>query len=159
MKPRSAKAKGTKLEKWVAAQLNAIGVPAGKQPGSGIYQDFPHDVRAMLRDGPFIVECKAWQHGWRTGDTAMGAADILVIKRNFADPCVYMPWSFFARLAGLANEAGNVKPTVVIKAGTPEETRRGADVRQVLLTGKTPRSFDKPPPGHKHRWPKRKVGK
>lgn len=115
MKAKSAKAKGTKLEKWVADQLNKIGVPAGKQPGSGIYQDFPHDVRAMLRDGPFIVECKSWKHGWRTGDNAMGQADILVIKRDHGTPCVYMPWEFFARLVALTQDGGDdsepVEPT------------------------------------------------
>lgn len=115
MKPGYAKKKGTKLERWVADQLTKVGVAARRQPGSGVYQDFPHDVYGELRDGPFIVEAKAWKHGWRTGDAAMGQADCLVIKRDFATPCVYMSWAFFARLVGLANEGrakdGNVIPS------------------------------------------------
>ena len=108
MKARSAKAKGTKLEKWVVAQLERIGIRARRQPGSGIYDSFPHDAHFVLPDGEMIVECKAWAHGWRTGDSAMGRADLLVIKRNFGDPCVYMQWAAFERLVRLANAAGEI---------------------------------------------------
>ncbi len=105
MKPRSAKAKGTKLEKWVVAQLESLGIRARRQPGSGIYQDFPHDCHFELPDGSMIVEAKSWKFGWRTGDNAMGKADMLVIKRDFGEPCVYMTWRTFARVVGLATAA------------------------------------------------------
>ena len=107
MKPRSAKAKGARLEKWVRDKLRSIGVPARKQPGSGIYQGFPADVYADLPDGPAIVECKSLQHGWRTGDRMMGQADLLVIKRDRATPCVYMPWSTFERLIKMVHRHGD----------------------------------------------------
>ena len=153
MKPRSAKAKGTKLEKWVVDQLTNIGVPARKQPMSGALQDFPHDVYGELPDGRFIVEAKAWKHGWRTGDNAMGAADCLVMKRDYAAPAVYMSWDFFARLVGLANgdRVGSVSfPLTVRDSPEPPKARTGGSL--------SPRGFDKPPPGYKHRWPKREVG-
>ena len=100
MKPRSAKAKGTKLEKWVADQFSRItGWSARRQPGSGVYQGFPHDVEAIAPDGKrYIIEAKSWKNGWRTGDKAMGKAEILVIKRDHGEPCVYIPFAVFAEL-------------------------------------------------------------
>ena len=98
MKARSAKAKGTKLEKWCKDQLERLGLRSRRQPGSGIYQSFPHDIAFHLAGREWIGECKAWKHGWRTGDGALGQADILIIKRNFGEPCVYLPWARFAEL-------------------------------------------------------------
>ena len=105
MKARSAKAKGTKLEKWVVTQLERIGIRARRQPGSGIYDSFPHDAHFLLPDGDVIVEAKSWKNGWRTGDRALGKAQLLVIKRDYAEPCVYMPWDTFERLVKLADAA------------------------------------------------------
>ena len=98
MKPRSAKAKGTRLEKWVVSELEGLGVKARKQPGSGIYSDFPHDVQCWIADKRYIVECKSWKHGWRTGDNAMGKADVLVVKADHSEPRVYMTWDMFSEL-------------------------------------------------------------
>ena len=96
LKAKSAKAKGSKLEKWVDTQLTALGFHSRRQPGSGIYSDFPHDNHVVLPGvGPLIIECKSWKYGWRTGDSAMGKAELLVIKRDYGEPCVYMPWSTF----------------------------------------------------------------
>jgi hypothetical protein len=93
MKAKSAKRKGTNLERWVCDELRKIGLDARKQPGSGIYQDFPHDVSVKLGEHErLIIECKSWKDGWRTGDKAMGKADLLVIKRNYGEPRVYMSW-------------------------------------------------------------------
>lgn len=107
MKPRSAKAKGTKLEKAVMDLLNSIpGWKARKQPGSGIYDGFPHDVWAERSDGEkLIIEAKSWKNGWRTGDNAMGQADMLVIKRDFGEPMVYLSLKRFAQLTALEDAA------------------------------------------------------
>ena len=99
MKAASAKAKGTKLEKWVALELAKVGLSSRRQPGSGVYSDFPHDAMVRMRGKRYIIECKAWKDGWRTGDNAMGAADFLVIKRNHGEPRVYMSWETFIGLA------------------------------------------------------------
>ena len=99
MKTKSAKTKGYRLEKWIVDQLQSLGILARKQPGSGIYQDFPHDVYADIPGfGPLIVEAKSWKHGWRTGDNAMAGADILVIRADRSDPKVYMTWNTFSSL-------------------------------------------------------------
>jgi len=50
LKARSAKAKGTRLEKLVADDLQALGLEAGKQPGSGIYEDYPSDNWAIIHE-------------------------------------------------------------------------------------------------------------
>jgi len=99
LKARSAKAKGTRLEKFVAHAFNAFGWKARRQPGSGIYDGFAHDVEAVSPSGShFIVECKSWKHGWRTGDRAIGLADFLVIKRDFGPPMVYMSLATFGEV-------------------------------------------------------------
>lgn len=132
MKAVSAKKKGTRLERWIADQLSKAGVAARRQPGSGMYRDFPHDVRGELRDGPFIVEAKSWKHGWRTGEKAMGQADCLVIKRDFGTPGVYMSWEFFARLTQLANEdrAPSTPPDVTVSSEPPKARTSGSTLRR-----------------------------
>ncbi len=104
MKPGSAKQKGTKFEKLAAGLLDGIeGVSCRRQPGSGIYSDFPHDLRLRVGELDFICECKAWKEGWRTGDKAMGQAEILLIKRNYAEPRVYMTLGAFKALLEAIN--------------------------------------------------------
>ncbi len=105
---RSRKAKGTRLEKWVMDQFNRLpGWKARKQPGSGIFQDFPHDVHAEHDTfGRFTIECKSWKAGWRTGDKAMGMADFLVIRRDYGEAMVYMSFSKFAEI--VSHEPGSL---------------------------------------------------
>ena len=100
LKARSAKAKGTKLEKKIADDLEKdCKWKARKQPGRGIYSAFPHDVSALSPTGnEYIFEAKKWKHGWRTGDKAKGKAHFLVIERDFGQPCVYMTWDMFKEL-------------------------------------------------------------
>tara|TARA_Y100000310_G_scaffold212425_1_gene213286 strand:+ start:140 stop:484 length:345 start_codon:yes stop_codon:yes gene_type:complete len=99
MKARSAKAKGTRLEQFLTKVFGGMNWNTRRQPGSGIFRDFPHDVYAETDQGQrLIVECKSWKHGWRTGDKAMGAADMLVIKRDFGEPNIYMPLKIFEEI-------------------------------------------------------------
>ena len=99
MKARSKRAKGTRLEKFVAKAFESFGWEARRQPGSGVYQGFPHDVEAISPGGDkYILECKSWKHGWRTGDNAMGHARFLVIKRDHGEPMVYMSLATFGEV-------------------------------------------------------------
>ncbi len=100
MKARSAKAKGSKFEKKVVEFFNSLpGWSARKQPGSGIFQGFPHDVFAQLyREHDFVIECKKWKNGWRTGDKAIGQADFLFIERDYGEPMIYMSARVFAQI-------------------------------------------------------------
>jgi len=106
MKARSAKAKGTRLETFLAKEMDSLpGWSARKQPGSGIYQAFPHDLSIVDPCGrEWIGEAKSWKNGWRTGDKALGQADILFIKRDYGEPCVYMPFSKFVEMVSPLNE-------------------------------------------------------
>jgi len=95
----SAKRKGTKFEKLVASLFGSIpGARVRRQPGSGIYQDFPHDVYLQLGEEGYTIECKHWKFGWRTGDKAIGQADFLVIQRNYGEPMVYLKASLLHRI-------------------------------------------------------------
>lgn len=91
MKPRSAKAKGTRLEVEVVKLLEKQGIEARRQPGSGIYPDFPHDVELKVNGKRYIVECKARKSGFATLDRWKGQADLLVVKVDRGDPIVYLP--------------------------------------------------------------------
>lgn len=99
MKAATRKRKGRNFERKIVSYFD--GLPNWKarlQPGSGIYRDFPHDGFATLGEQDFILEMKKWKHGWRTGDNAMGQADMLVIERDFGEPMIYMPFRVFAQL-------------------------------------------------------------
>ena len=104
MKARSAKRKGTRLEQEVVKAFLDAGIPARRQPGSGIYADFPHDVEITPGDKRYIVECKARKSGFATLDRWRGHADLLVIKPDRKEPLVYMPISVLASLVGSENE-------------------------------------------------------
>ena len=107
IKARSAKAKGNKLEKWLVTEFERMGLKARRQPGSGAFEAFPHDVEAILHDGSRLL-CEAKQRkssAWATGDRWIGSADVLVVRldapRPFdptPEPRVYMSWSTFCRL-------------------------------------------------------------
>lgn len=98
MKAQSRKRKGRDFERKIVSFFNSL--PnwfARIQPGSGIYQGFPHDVFAKLGDEhDYVIECKKWKHGWRIGDKAMGQAEMLFIERDFGEPMIYMPARVFA---------------------------------------------------------------
>ena len=104
MKPRSAKSKGTRLEKWIASELEKIGISARRQPGSGIYRDFPHDVYAEIGGKRFIIEAKARKEAPRVFEGWLGAADMLFIRADRSTPRVYMTFETLCWLVERANE-------------------------------------------------------
>ena len=100
MKARSAKAKGTKLEVETVKSMEACGLTVRRQPGSGIYSDFPHDVQLMHCGKRYIVECKARKNGFKTLENWRKQADLLVIKADREPPMVYMSLRLFAEMVG-----------------------------------------------------------
>lgn len=109
MKAKSAKAKGARLESAVVEDLIAAGIPARRQPGSGVFVGFANDVKAELPDGEIIVECKARRNGAKTFDAWLGQADLLVIRPDRSDYFVYMPGTTFRRIGKLLAELRAIK--------------------------------------------------
>ena len=101
IKARSAKAKGARLEKSVAAFFADCGLPSRRQPGSGIYSDFSHDNHVTFPDGPMLIECKARAAGHRTLDRWMGKAEMLVIRADRGESHYYMPERTMRRLLAM----------------------------------------------------------
>ena len=107
MKPRSAKAKGSRFEKWIVDQLNKVGCTARKHPGSGIYQGFENDVHVEHPAiGVLIIEAKHHKSPLATIRRWIQGADVLVTKADGEDdPMVHVRFSKFAELLRVEDSA------------------------------------------------------
>lgn len=100
--PRSAKAKGTRLEKAVQMALQAAGAEARKQPGSGIYSAFPADVYAEIPGlGPILIECKSHKSPLKTIRKWLGKATVLVHKADQEEALVTVPLAHYCQMVRL----------------------------------------------------------
>ena len=109
MKPRSAKAKGTLLEKQVSAALSDAGARSRRQPGSGVYSDFPADVYAEIPLlGPVLIECKSHKSPLATIRRWLGKATVLVHKANHEEPLVTMPLRVYTQMVAQLARAEQV---------------------------------------------------
>ena len=93
----SQKRKGTRVENEIVKLFIKEGFKARRQPLSGAIQDFPHDVRVTDLFGGTTVEVKARKSGggFTQLDRWKGSADLLVLKRDFKEPMVYMSWNLY----------------------------------------------------------------
>lgn len=98
IKARSAKAKGARLEKATVEDLRSLGIEAGRQPGSGVYANYPKDVHATIRGNRYLFECKARASPPKTLERWLAGADFLVVRADRAPPRVYMTWDMFKEL-------------------------------------------------------------
>jgi len=111
IKPRSAKAKGSRLEKAVQMALQEAGAQARKQPGSGIYSAFPADVFAEIPGlGPILIECKSHKSPLATIRKWLGKATVLVHKADGEEALVTVPLSHYCEMVRLL--AGTTRPGV-----------------------------------------------
>ena len=112
---RASKAKGARVEREVVARLTDAGIAAVKVPLSGACGgSYSGDIRI---GGPMIppwipagedphaliAEVKARKDGkgWKVIERWFGdKADVLILKRNLADPLVVLRWSVFLDLLG-----------------------------------------------------------
>ena len=92
------KRKGSRVEREIVKLLEGAQLRARRQPLSGALQDFPHDVSADTRLGTLIFEVKARREGsgFQTLDRWKGKADVLVLKRNNAEPMAYLSLKLLA---------------------------------------------------------------
>ncbi|CAB4146470.1 hypothetical protein UFOVP1008_7 [uncultured Caudovirales phage] len=99
---KSAKAKGSRLEKAVQMALQAAGATARKQPGSGIYSAFPADVYAEIPGlGPILIECKSHKSPLKTIRNWLGKATVLVHKADQEEALVTVPLSHYCQMVKL----------------------------------------------------------
>lgn len=110
IKPRSAKAKGTRLEKAVQMALQEAGAKARKQPGSGIYSAFPADVFAEIPGlGPVLIECKSHKSPLATIRKWLGKASVLVHKANGEEALVTVPLSHYCQMVRLLSDTHSAR--------------------------------------------------
>ena len=93
----SQKRKGTRVENEIVKLFIKEGFKARRQPLSGAIQDFPHDVRVTDLFGGTTIEVKARKSGggFTQLDRWKGSADLLILKRDFKEPMVYMSWNLY----------------------------------------------------------------
>ena len=93
----SQKRKGTRVENEIVKLFIKEGFNAVRQPLSGAIQQFPHDVNVRdLYDGTTIeVKARKSGGGFTTLDKWKGNADLLILKKDFEKPMVYLTWDFF----------------------------------------------------------------
>ena len=93
----SHKRKGTRVENEVVKLFKHEGFNAIRQPLSGAIQDFPHDVQVKDLFGGTTIEVKARKsgEGFTQLDKWKGSADLLILKRDFQKPMVYLNWNLF----------------------------------------------------------------
>ena len=92
-----AKRKGTRVENEIVKLFQAEGFNARRQPLSGAIQDFPHDVQVSDLFNGTNIEVKARKNGegFAQLDKWKGSADLLILKKDFSNPMVYLDWNLF----------------------------------------------------------------
>ena len=93
----SQKRKGTGVENEIVKLFIKEGFNAVRQPLSGAIQQFPHDVNVRDLYNGTSIEVKARKNGsgFATLDKWKGNADLLILKKDFEKPMVYLTWDFF----------------------------------------------------------------
>jgi hypothetical protein len=102
---RRSRDKGNRIERELVERHKALGVHAERYPLSGAsrFRGSGHDIDLYIfgkDEAPAIAECKARKSGggFTTLERWLGEYDLLVLRRDHADPLVVLPWSTWARL-------------------------------------------------------------
>jgi hypothetical protein len=102
---RRSRDKGNRVERELVERHKALGIFAERYPLSGAsrFRGSGHDIDLYIfgRDeAPAVAECKARKSGggFTTLERWLGEYDLLVLRRDHADPLVLLPWSTWARL-------------------------------------------------------------
>lgn len=106
------KRKGTRVERELVKELEALGLDARRQYGSGAFGTrigearFQGDVAFHLNGEHLRVECKARANGG--GFTQLerwkGGCDVLLLKRDRQEALVCLDLGLFLRLLDAANQ-------------------------------------------------------
>ncbi len=107
MKAAGSKQKGSRVEREIAKKLTAAGIPARRVVMSGAAARYDERLAGdvdvgVLSNGNalFTAEVKARKDGagFKVLEQWLGNNDLLVLRRNNADPFVAMPWATFVDL-------------------------------------------------------------
>ena len=97
--------KGDAVEREIVQRHKDIGVHAERYPLSGAsrFRGSGHDLDLYVfgkDEAPLVAECKARKGGagFTTLERWLGEFDLLVLRRNHADPMVVLPWRVWAAL-------------------------------------------------------------
>jgi hypothetical protein len=97
--------KGDRIERELVALHRALGIAAERYPLSGAsrFRGAGHDldIYALGKDeAPLVAEVKGRKNGagFTTLERWLGEYDLLVLRRNHADPLIVLPWRVWARL-------------------------------------------------------------
>ena len=109
MKPGGSKQKGSRIEREIAKRLSESGIPSRRVVMSGAAARYDSRLSGdvdvgLLADGRalFTAEVKARRDGavFKTLEGWLGDCDLLILRKNNAEPFVAMPWATFIELMG-----------------------------------------------------------
>jgi Holliday junction resolvase len=99
--------KGDRCERELVERHKTLGIHAERYPLSGAsrFRVSGHDIDIYAfgrEEAPLVAESKARRNGggFVQRERWLGEYDLLVLKRNYADPLVLLPWRVWARLLG-----------------------------------------------------------
>ena len=101
--PHPSKRKGDRVEREIVEALRTIGVDAHRVPLSGaVGGDYSGDLRLTVAGRRFVAEVKARAggDGFKTLEKWLAENDLLVLRRDRAEPLIVLPWATFALLVG-----------------------------------------------------------
>src|SRR5919201_409871 len=97
--------KGDRIEREIVEAHSALGVHAERYPLSGAsrFRGSGHDIDIYAfgpDEVPAVAEVKARKNGggFTTIERWLGEYDLLLLRRDHADPIVLLPWATWARL-------------------------------------------------------------
>jgi hypothetical protein len=102
---RASRQKGNRVEREVVEHHKALGIHAERYPLSGAsrFRGSGHDIDIYAfgrEEAPLVAEVKARRSGagFATTERWLGEFDLLVLRRDRADPIVVLPWRTWAAL-------------------------------------------------------------
>jgi hypothetical protein len=102
---RRSRDKGNRIERELVERHRALGIHAERYPLSGAsrFRGAGHDIDVYVfgaDEAPLVAEVKGRKNGagFTTLERWLGEYDLLVLRRNHADPMIVLPWRIWARL-------------------------------------------------------------
>jgi hypothetical protein len=119
------KALGSSLESRVVQRAQKAGLLAARQPGSGVYADYPNDVVVDTAQGGLLVECKVrsttpslsqlllWLHGCQSNAqrAGYGGGALVYNAKGSRRPVVLIDLDLFLSLLSSEKEVDSCNET------------------------------------------------